>query len=153
MRPSCSAAVRSIWTEKRTAAKAPAKRKCSLPVPSKTGDFSTQGGLYSSCFRGYFHGATHAGLVLTDFPFRFCVLEPFCPTEDRCRTGRARIPRMPFYLFLSYRVSLLLPHSKSATLSVAHGGLSPTPAPLSFFWSCPIVELSRFARARRLSFA
>lgn len=120
-----------------------------MRISSKTGDFSTSVRLYSSDFRGDFVGTRHGHLVLTDFPFRFCILEPFCSTEDRCRTGRARIPRMPFYLFLSYRLSLLLPHSKSVTSSVARVVLSPTPTSMPRQRLCLFSDLAPSSNSLR----
>lgn len=75
-------------------------------------------------------------LALTDFTTRFCILEPFCSTEDRCRTGRARIPRMPYLsLFVLPTLSLLLPHPQSITLSVARSPLALR------HWGCSCVSL------------
>lgn len=72
--------------------------------------------LYSNVFRGHFVGHKRAANVLSDFPARFCILEPFCWIEDRCRTGRARIPRMPYLSLFVLTLSLLLPHIRDLLL-------------------------------------
>lgn len=131
--PSWNASLRPIWIEKRTGVKGAAKRKCSFLVSSKTRNFSEQPRLYSNVFRVDFPGLARGAVALNDFSARFCILEPFCSTEDRCRTGRARIPRMP-YLSL-----FVLP-------------LSSTPASTIYYFICGATFPSLASLAPSLSF-
>lgn len=93
-----------------------AKQICSLRIFS---NFSASHHLYSNASMDEFLVYLNDVLALSDFTTRFCILEPFCSTQDRCRTGRARIPRMP-YLSLFVLRSLFCSHIHNLLLYLQH---------------------------------